>query len=183
MCIGTKECCGYSTLFPYLVALPFRAVWSKVFWTNTAILGYKVFSSDSCLPFFSKTGSGLWNLWKEMGLSLYCSFFSDRIHLPPCPVGSCSCRLNRTAPSFQSSVVSPVAPAGSWSCYPCCYSWLRHPCSFSSFGQLQWWEPHSGVANGSVLLFALAEGPQPFLICHLQDGAGSHNKSNFYPHT
>lgn len=59
MWLSAKKYGGHSVLFQQLVvAFPLKAVWSEVLGTNAAVLGgLKVFSSDSCFPLFTKTGS------------------------------------------------------------------------------------------------------------------------------
>lgn len=57
--LGTQKYRGDSILFQQLVvALPLKAVRGKVVRADAAVLGgLKVFPSDSCLPFLTKTGS------------------------------------------------------------------------------------------------------------------------------
>ena len=59
MRLGTQKYRGDSILFQQLVvALPLKAVRGKVLRADAAVLGgLKVFPSDSCLPFLTKTGS------------------------------------------------------------------------------------------------------------------------------
>jgi len=72
MWLSTEKYRGYSILFQQLVVtLPLKAVRSKVFRTDTAVLrGLKVFPTDSCLPFFAKTGSSKRKLVERNGLIL-----------------------------------------------------------------------------------------------------------------
>lgn len=59
MRLGAQKYRGDGVLFQQLVvALPLKAVRGEVLRADAAVLGgLKVFPSDSCLPFLTKTGS------------------------------------------------------------------------------------------------------------------------------